>query len=188
MPPTSWNRSAPERVWLLFQRESGVDHPRWSPGARAPDRRLLPRKTLAVSTAMGEVVAALYRGMNLQKILLSVTPLRAKHRKRRCTWLMALPLLGLVGQWRWSGDAAARCRPTARRAERWTHCLQHRLLSACGRCAALWLTLAMSPLRQITGWGWLATLRRPIGLWCLRLCAAAILAVYFGLDQASTLA
>lgn len=48
---------------------------------------------------------------------------------------------------------------------------------------ALWLTLAVSPLRQITGWNWLASWRRPLGLWTFAY-ALCHLTVYFGLDQA----
>lgn len=47
---------------------------------------------------------------------------------------------------------------------------------------SLWLTLAITPLRQLTGWSWLAAWRRPLGLWAFAY-ALIHLAVYFGLDQ-----
>lgn len=46
---------------------------------------------------------------------------------------------------------------------------------------ALALTLAVTPLRRITGWNWLAAWRRPLGLWCFAY-ACLHLTVYFGLD------
>lgn len=47
---------------------------------------------------------------------------------------------------------------------------------------SLWLTLAITPLRRITGWSWLAPWRRPLGLWAFAY-ALLHLTVYFGLDQ-----
>ncbi|MFO1261612.1 MAG: protein-methionine-sulfoxide reductase heme-binding subunit MsrQ [Sphingomonadaceae bacterium] len=46
----------------------------------------------------------------------------------------------------------------------------------------LLLTLAVTPLRLLTRWSWLAPLRRPLGLWCFAYASLHFL-VYFGLDQ-----
>ena len=46
----------------------------------------------------------------------------------------------------------------------------------------LCLSLAITPLRQWTGWRWLAPWRRPLGLWCFAY-ASLHLSVYFVLDQ-----
>ena len=64
MPPTSWNRSAPNEYGFYANVNPEVDHPRWS---QAHERRIgdfLPRKTLPYN-GYGEEVAGLYRGMNL---------------------------------------------------------------------------------------------------------------------------
>jgi sulfoxide reductase heme-binding subunit YedZ len=47
------------------------------------------------------------------------------------------------------------------------------------RCLAA--TLLVTPLRQLTGWGWLATWRRMLGLFVF-FYATVHMAVYFGLD------
>lgn len=47
---------------------------------------------------------------------------------------------------------------------------------------ALMLTLTISPLRRLTGWNWLISWRRPIGLWCFAY-GMIHLSVYFMLDQ-----
>ncbi len=47
---------------------------------------------------------------------------------------------------------------------------------------SLWLTLAITPLRQLTGWSWLAPWRRPLGLWAFAYGVLHLL-VYFELDQ-----
>lgn len=46
----------------------------------------------------------------------------------------------------------------------------------------LCMSLAITPLRQWTGWRWLAPWRRPLGLWCFAY-ASLHLSVYFVLDQ-----
>lgn len=51
----------------------------------------------------------------------------------------------------------------------------------------LMLTLAVSPLRLITRWSWLAPLRRPLGLWCFAY-ASLHLFVYFGLNLLGSVA
>jgi len=66
MPPTSWNRSAPDEYGFFANVNPAVDHPRWS---QATERRIgeyTRRKTLPFNGYEGEV-AGLYRGMNFQK-------------------------------------------------------------------------------------------------------------------------
>ena len=66
MPPTSWNRSAPDEYGFYANVNPAVDHPRWS---QATERRIgeyTRRKTLPFNGYEGEV-AGLYRGMNFQK-------------------------------------------------------------------------------------------------------------------------
>ena len=98
--------------------------------------------------------------------------------------LMALPLALLA--WRWAqllmgGDSRA----LGLSAEPVNHTINYLGIWA---LRALWLTLAITPLRRIAqpvglgGLGWLATWRRPLGLWCFAY-ASLHLAVYFGLDQ-----
>ena len=91
---------------------------------------------------------------------------------------MALPLLVLVGRWgamlagltpREAGLTAEPVAETINQLGLWA-------------LRALCLTLAVTPLRRLTGWGWLAVWRRPLGLWCFAY-ACLHLAVYFGLDQ-----
>ena len=91
---------------------------------------------------------------------------------------MGLPLALLV--WRWvglvqGGDARA----LGLSAEPVDFTINYLGLWA---LRALWLTLAITPLRRLTGWNWLAAWRRPLGLWCFAY-ASLHLAVYFGLDQ-----
>ena len=66
MPPTSWNRSAPDEYGFYANVNPAVDHPRWS---QATERRIgeyTRRKTLPFNGYEAEV-AGLYRGMNFQK-------------------------------------------------------------------------------------------------------------------------
>ncbi len=91
---------------------------------------------------------------------------------------MGLPLAALA--WRWSmllsgGDA----RLSGLTAEPVDYTIDYLGLWA---LRALWLTLAITPLRKLTGWLWLAAWRRPLGLWTFAY-AAFHLSVYFGLDQ-----
>lgn len=51
----------------------------------------------------------------------------------------------------------------------------------------LWLCLAITPLRKLGAPGWLAVLRRPLGLWSFAY-GCCHLAVYFMLDQEGSLA
>ena len=91
---------------------------------------------------------------------------------------MGLPLALLV--WRWTallmgGDARA----LGLSAEPVNHTINYLGLWA---LRSLLLTLAITPLRRLTGRSWLAARRRPLGLWCFTY-ASLHLAVYFGLDQ-----
>lgn len=66
MPPTSWNRSAPNEYGFYANVNPEVDHPRWS---QAHERRIgefLPRRTLPYN-GYGDEVAGLYRGMDLRR-------------------------------------------------------------------------------------------------------------------------
>lgn len=97
--------------------------------------------------------------------------------------LIALPLALLA--WRWSGvllnDADPRLAGLT--VEPVDYTIDYLGLWA---LRLMWLTLAVSPLRQITGWNWLAPWRRPLGLWAFAY-ALVHLSVYFGLDQAGDL-
>ncbi len=91
---------------------------------------------------------------------------------------MGLPLALLV--WRWAGLLmGGDARALGLSAEPVAHTINYLGIWA---LRSLWLTLAISPLRRITGWSWLAAWRRPLGLWCFAY-ASLHLAVYFGLDQ-----
>ena len=69
LPPTSWNRSAPQEYGFYANVNPAVDHPRWS---QAKERRIgaglfSPRvPTLPFNGYAGQV-AGLYRGMDLRK-------------------------------------------------------------------------------------------------------------------------
>lgn len=94
--------------------------------------------------------------------------------------VMALPLALLV--WRWGmllagGDPDA-SRALGLTAEPVDHTINYLGLWA---IRSLCLTLAITPLRRVTHWGWLAAWRRPLGLWCFAY-ASVHLSVYFGLD------
>lgn len=96
--------------------------------------------------------------------------------------LMALPLLLLVGRWGvtiLSGDPRA----AGLSAEPIAYTINYLGLWA---LRSLLLTLAVTPLRRLSAWSWLAALRRPLGLWCFAY-ASLHLAVYFGLDQLGSL-
>jgi sulfoxide reductase heme-binding subunit YedZ len=49
------------------------------------------------------------------------------------------------------------------------------------RSASLALTLAVTPVRQLTGWNWLAPFRRQLGLW-MAFYATTHLATFYALD------
>ena len=93
---------------------------------------------------------------------------------------IALPLALLA--WRWSGVLLNDADPllAGLSVEPVNYTIDYLGLWA---LRALWLTLAISPLRQLTGWNWLASWRRPLGLWAFTY-ALCHLSVYFGLDQA----
>lgn len=66
MPPTSWNRVAPNEYGFYANVNPAVDHPRWS---QARERRIgefFRRDTLPFN-GYGEQVASLYAGMDLAK-------------------------------------------------------------------------------------------------------------------------
>ncbi|NBC36663.1 sulfoxide reductase heme-binding subunit YedZ [Novosphingobium sp. FSY-8] len=91
---------------------------------------------------------------------------------------MALPLAVLVARW---GAMAWGLSPRAAglTAEPVAETINQLGLWA---LRALWLTLAVTPLRAVTGWNWLAAWRRPLGLWCFAY-ATLHLMVYVGLDM-----
>lgn len=71
MPPTSWNRMAPNEYGFYANVNPEVDHPRWS---QASERFIGPggaldvtRKPTLMFNGYGEEVAHLYRGMDLTK-------------------------------------------------------------------------------------------------------------------------
>ena len=66
MPPTTWNRSAPNEYGFYANVNPAVDHPRWS---QARERRIgefFRRDTLPFN-GYAEQVAGLYTGMDLMK-------------------------------------------------------------------------------------------------------------------------
>ncbi len=90
---------------------------------------------------------------------------------------MALPLLVLLARWGMLAGGTSP-REAGLTAEPIAETINQLGLWA---LRALALTLAVTPLRRLTGWGWLAAWRRPLGLWCFAY-ACLHLAVYFGLD------
>ncbi|WP_255988386.1 protein-methionine-sulfoxide reductase catalytic subunit MsrP [Chitinolyticbacter albus] len=65
-PATAWNKAAPQEYGFYSNVNPAVDHPRWS---QANERRIgefLRRKTLPYN-GYGELVASLYRGMDLKR-------------------------------------------------------------------------------------------------------------------------
>jgi sulfoxide reductase catalytic subunit YedY len=66
MPPTAWNRAAPQEYGFYSNVNPSVDHPRWT---QAKERRLgeiFKRPTLMFN-GYGDQVAAMYSGMDLKK-------------------------------------------------------------------------------------------------------------------------
>jgi len=66
MPPTAWNRMAPQEYGFYSNVNPQVDHPRWS---QAKERRIgefFKRETLMLN-GYGDQVASLYSGMDLRK-------------------------------------------------------------------------------------------------------------------------
>ena len=66
MPPTAWNRAAPNEYGFYSNVNPNVDHPRWS---QATERRIgefFKRKTLMFN-GYGDQVASMYAGMDLRK-------------------------------------------------------------------------------------------------------------------------
>ncbi len=112
-----------------------------------------------------------------------MTPLARKALQAALHVAIALPLALLV--WRWSGVLLNDADPllAGLSVEPVDYTIDYLGLWA---LRALWLTLAVSPLRQLTGWNWLASWRRPLGLWAFTY-ALIHLSVYFGLDQAGDL-
>ena len=69
MPPTSWNRSAPEEYGFYANVNPKVDHPRWS---QAEERRIgaglfTPKRPTLPFNGYAAEVASLYAGMDLRK-------------------------------------------------------------------------------------------------------------------------
>lgn len=66
MPPTSWNRSAPQEYGFYANVNPAVDHPRWSQKRERRLGELRKRETLPFN-GYAEQVAQLYSGMDLTK-------------------------------------------------------------------------------------------------------------------------
>jgi methionine sulfoxide reductase catalytic subunit len=66
MPPTTWNRMAPQEYGFYSNVNPNVDHPRWS---QAKERRLgeIFRRTTLMFNGYGDQVAGMYNGMDLKK-------------------------------------------------------------------------------------------------------------------------
>ncbi|TVR96156.1 MAG: protein-methionine-sulfoxide reductase catalytic subunit MsrP [Rhodospirillales bacterium] len=65
MPPTSWNRSAPQEYGFYANVNPEVDHPRWS---QRRERRIgeFRRRDTLMFNGYGDAVASLYAGMDLR--------------------------------------------------------------------------------------------------------------------------
>jgi sulfoxide reductase catalytic subunit YedY len=66
MPPTAWNRAAPQEYGFYANVNPAVDHPRWSQKRERRLGELRKRETLPFN-GYGEQVAALYSGMDLTR-------------------------------------------------------------------------------------------------------------------------
>jgi len=66
MPPTAWNRAAPQEYGFYSNVNPAVDHPRWSQKRERRIGDFLRRDTLPFNGYAGEV-AGLYAGMDLAK-------------------------------------------------------------------------------------------------------------------------
>jgi methionine sulfoxide reductase catalytic subunit len=66
MPPTTWNRSAPQEYGFYSNVNPTVDHPRWT---QAKERRLgeIFRRQTLMFNGYSDQVAAMYSGMDLKK-------------------------------------------------------------------------------------------------------------------------
>lgn len=69
MPPTTWNKEAPNEYGFYSNVNPHVDHPRWS---QASERRIggglfAPRVDTLMFNGYGDEVASLYAGMDLRK-------------------------------------------------------------------------------------------------------------------------
>jgi sulfoxide reductase catalytic subunit YedY len=66
MPPTTWNRMAPNEYGFYSNVNPGVDHPRWTQSKERRLGEIFKRPTLMFN-GYGEQVASLYNGMDLKK-------------------------------------------------------------------------------------------------------------------------
>lgn len=66
MPPTSWNKAAPNEYGFYANVNPEVDHPRWS---QARERRIgeIRQRPTLMFNGYGEEVASLYTGMDLRR-------------------------------------------------------------------------------------------------------------------------
>ena len=106
-----------------------------------------------------------------------------EHRQGLAHGLMALPVLVLAARWAMM-IAGSDPRFVGLSAEPIDYTINYLGLWA---IRFLILSLAITPLRGLTRWSWLAPLRRPLGLWAFA-CALLHLSVYFMLDQLGSLA
>lgn len=71
-PPTSWNTEAPNEYGFYSNVNPNVDHPRWS---QATERRIgedgffTPKRKTLMFNGYGDLVAPMYRGMDLRKFI-----------------------------------------------------------------------------------------------------------------------
>src|SRR6266850_977029 len=66
MPPTTWNRMAPNEYGFYSNVNPSVDHPRWTQSKERRLGEIFKRPTLMFN-GYGEQVASLYNGMDLKK-------------------------------------------------------------------------------------------------------------------------
>ncbi len=149
-PPTAWNQDAPKEYGFYSNVNPNVDHPRWS---QKTERRItgsffgdLKRIPTSMFNGYGEV-ASMYSGMDLTNDLSEHEILLLKV----CVWAFALGLVAyLVYARSRISSAPTRNRDRAYH-RRWT-------------LRFLLITLAITPIRRLTGWNWIIRFRRLLGL------------------------
>jgi hypothetical protein len=165
-PKTSWEAAAIQRVRLLFQRQPASGPPALEPGHRAPHRRRRPVCQEAADADVQRLRApgrAALRRHGPEEVLLTrdavpgqqrccckaARPSRCSRAAKPCCSAGLGPWWLLMARW-----------PT-----RWAPTRPSTLIRSTGDWTLrfLCLTLAVTPLRQATGWHALARLRRMLG-------------------------
>ena len=156
-PVNSWQRAAPQEYGFYANVNPTVDHPRWSQAREVRLPGFLRNRPTEMFNGYGDQVASLYAGMDLKTELL----------KRPRSPMTSDQFVG------GSSNRRLSCRPDARR------------LSGVGRphrqserkssrryhdgtgdwtLRFLCITLAVTPLRRLSGWNGAVKFRRMLGL------------------------